>query len=175
MRVFLDTEFTGFNKPSLLSVGLVSESGGESYVELDMESDVGRRRRVASTKYVRTNVLSQWCRVPGAGCSDEEEIGQRAGNWLLSLVQQVGTIELVYEDKIDADLLESALREADMWATLQPHLQWSIASYLREQQIVDDAMTASWTQSASQHGLARHHALADARALRAGFVAMHGD
>ena len=174
MFVFFDTEFSGFTEPSLLSIGLVSESGDESYVELDMASDLGRLRHATANEYVHATVLSQWRHVPDAACRDDDEIGQRVGNWLLDLARRDGTVELVYDDKIDADLLETALQKAGMWSALQHHMQWSIASYLREQRVVDDAMAASWAHSLSHDGLERHHALADARALRAGFVAMHG-
>ena len=34
MRLFLDTEFTDLRVPELLSLGIVSESAGEFYVEL---------------------------------------------------------------------------------------------------------------------------------------------
>ena len=34
MRIFIDTEFTGFEEPKLLSIGLVAEDGPECYVEL---------------------------------------------------------------------------------------------------------------------------------------------
>jgi hypothetical protein len=34
MLVFLDTEFTNFAKPSLLSIALVAEDGQEFYAEL---------------------------------------------------------------------------------------------------------------------------------------------
>src|SRR5659263_378009 len=39
---------------------------------------------------------------------------------------------------------------------------------------VEKAMEASWRASFAANGIDRHHALADARALRAGYVSMHG-
>jgi hypothetical protein len=33
-KVFIDTEFTDFNDPHLISIGLVAESGEEFYAEV---------------------------------------------------------------------------------------------------------------------------------------------
>ena len=174
MRVFLDTEFTNLMAPRLLSVGLVAdtETACELYVEIDLASEEGRRRSRASTEFVHETVLTQWGRVAGAEVS-EYELGRRAGLWLLALTEQ-GPVEVVYDYKTDADLLEAALKVSGLLEALAPHVTWSIVSYLSGEPDFERAQEASWAHTYSVNRLDRHHALADARALRAGFVAVHG-
>src|SRR5665647_1038684 len=63
MLVFLDTEFTDFVRPDLISLALVSEDGREFYAE---RTDY---HRDACSDFVRENVLPFLGRVPGAACS----------------------------------------------------------------------------------------------------------
>jgi hypothetical protein len=53
---FLDTEFKDLLQPELLSFGLVTldppVNPSESYVELDLTTDIGRARRRASSDFV---------------------------------------------------------------------------------------------------------------------------
>jgi hypothetical protein len=73
-KVFFDTEFTKFRGGRLLSIGMVTASGEEFYVEL---LDEALRR--ASPEFLRVHVLSQFGRVAGAGVADARSL--RAG-WL---------------------------------------------------------------------------------------------
>src|SRR5438552_19022095 len=50
---FLDCEFTDLLHPELLSTGLVELAGDELYVELDLDTEVGRQRVKASSDIVR--------------------------------------------------------------------------------------------------------------------------
>ena len=174
-RVFLDTEFTSLNSPELLSVGLVSDAGLECYIELDLESQIGQERIAAASPYAIEYVLSQWSRDVSAR-ERSAHLGVSAAGWLERLAEYVGDdIELIYGDRIDADLLELELRSAVIrWPRIEQRLRWSIVSYLNGATAVEAAMAESWAQSFELEGLKRHHALADARALRAGFEAMHG-
>ena len=176
MRVFLDTEFTNFMSPRLLSLGLVADSlePRELYAEIDLQTEEGRRRLKASTEFVHGTVLTQWGRVANAECS-EYELGARAGRWLLCLVaEHAQRIEIVYDYSVDAGLLESALQVSGFLERLKPLLQWTIVSYLNGHEDVEAAKQASWRHSRDVDRLKEHHALADARALRAGFIAMNG-
>lgn len=176
MRVFLDTEFTSLESPQLLSIGMVSEVGLECYIELDLESCIGQRRIAAASPYAIKNVLSQWSRdVPAREGS--EHLGVSAASWLERLAEHLGDeIELVYADTVAADLLKAALRLSVIrWPRIEHRLQWSIVSYLNGSTVAEAAMDESWARSRVSDGLERHHALADARALQAGFRAMHGE
>ena len=66
--IFLDTEFTSFHRPYLLSLGMVSLDGAkEFYAELDMMTLEGQEALGRASEMVRgPAVLGQWGRVPGA-------------------------------------------------------------------------------------------------------------
>src|SRR5437870_13404162 len=74
----------------------------------------------------------------------------------------------------DFDLFERALRDAGLRDHLQNVIKPTHVGYLIGQPDVEEAMETSWTASFVADRIGRHHALADARALRAGFAAMHG-
>lgn len=61
--VFLETEFTSFVRPDLISIGLVAEYGREFYAE---RTDY---RRDECSDFVCETVLPLLGRVPGAACS----------------------------------------------------------------------------------------------------------
>jgi hypothetical protein len=66
MLIFLDTEFTSFDHPELISMGLVGEDGREFYAErTDYQRD-------ACSDFVLETVLPLLGRVPGAACSRSE-------------------------------------------------------------------------------------------------------
>jgi hypothetical protein len=175
MRIFLDTEFTSLERPQLLSIGMVSDVDLECYIELDLETATGQKRIAGATPFVLTQVLSQWGR-ERIESNVTDHLGFAAAAWLHRMAEHYNDdIELIYADKLDVDLLEESLKAAGLrWSRIAPRLQWSIVSYLHGEQFVSDAMNASWASSLEQQGIGRHHALADARALRAGFDAMHG-
>lgn len=176
MLVFLDTEFTNFHRPNLLSIGMVSLAGAEFYCELDIESLDGRLLLVGASEFVRgPDVLGQWGKVPGATCS-AQEMGGRAGQWLLDqadLSEAAGaTHPLVIASDYDGDfeLLQRVLQESDRWAALRPRVRFEAISRLlaREQpHLAAEAAQASYAELARTRGIGKHHALADALALRA--------
>jgi hypothetical protein len=176
MKVFLDTEFTSLERPQLLSIAMVSEVGLECYIELDLESATGQQRIATATSFVLMNVLSQWSR-ERIESTVTEKLGFAAAGWLERMAEHYDdNLELVYADKVDADLLEEALRsEGRRWQGLAPRLLWSIVSYLNEEPVVKAAAGESLASSLERDNIGRHHALADARALAAGFGAMHGN
>ncbi len=170
--VFLDTEFTDLLHPELLSIGLVTLDGQELYVELDLESDAGKSRVAASSNFVRYDgVLDLWGRIPGAKAT-EVEMGRRAGEWLLRLAGASGTqVDIAFDYSTDYELLECVIRASGLWDRVRdivvptnvgdlvgsPEGDLAAEECLREQRL---------------RGLARHHALADACALRAAFIAV---
>ena len=66
MLVFLDTEFTNFVRPDLISIALVSEDGREFYAE---RTDY---RHADCSDFVRQTVQPLLGRVPGAQCDRAE-------------------------------------------------------------------------------------------------------
>ena len=187
LRVFIDTEFTSIEVPELLSIGMASEDDDcEMYAELDLDSETGRRRVRQSSNFVLTHVLPQFRKMP-PWLADESTTATTlpdvsvallqlaAAKWLYALIEHFNRdLELVYADKVDGDLLEAALSSTGKWwALIEGRLSWSIVSYLHGEAGCKAAADESWTESRRHDGVGRHHALADARALRAAFIAMH--
>lgn len=166
--VFLDTEFTDLLNPELLSLGMVTSGGHEFYVELDLRTAEGQERRDASSEFVHAGVLDLWGLVPGARCT-YDEMGRRAGEWLLEVAAGSGNrVGVAYDYTSDFELLELALRDAGMWDPLKEVLLKVYVGSLTD--------TPGWAEEAEKcfdelrpRGLARHHALADALALRASY------
>jgi len=57
-----------------------------------------------------------------------------------------------------------------MWTRIKPVLVPTHIGHLIGETDVRTAMEASWSASFAADGIKRHHALADARALRAGYL-----
>ncbi len=155
MFVFLDTEFTNFVSPELLSLALVSEDGQEFYVErTDYSID-------ACSEFVRATVLPLFGRVPGAACTNEQ-LKKRVLHWLQHFPEPVNVI---YDYAGDRDLLTTLLSShptAPATIGLKIPLGENVTSAPSFEIGVERTYSAQWP---------RHHALADARALMAGYQA----
>jgi hypothetical protein len=99
MLIFLDTEFTKFSYPDLISIGLVAEDGREFYAE---RTDY---HRDACSKFVRETVLPLLGRVPGAACS-RSELTDRLREWFGQLPEPATTI---FDFETDWLLLATAI------------------------------------------------------------------
>lgn len=169
--VFLDCEFTDLLRPELLSLGLVSARGDEHYVELD-PSDQGSAPTLArASEFVRDNgVLEQWGRVPGATASFQE-MGVRTARWLLTQAQLAAQpLRIAFDYAPVFRLLESLLRQAGQWQLVSVAvLPFDVGEKMSMFEVHLAAEAAyEWT---GKRGLDRHHALADAHALRVGCAA----
>lgn len=172
MLAFLDTEFTDLLEPELLSVGLVSVDGREHYVELDLATETGQARAKASSDFVRYGgVLDMWGRVPGAA-GTEWEMGRRTGDWLLGLAVASGTrVEVCFDYWTDWELTEYAIRDAGLWDRVREVVLPTNVNALTG--TIDGELAAEECfRGLAKRGLQRHHALADALALRAAYVAV---
>lgn len=173
MLVFLDTEFTDLLQPQLLSIGLVALDGREFYAELDLMSDTGKARAKASTDFVRHGgVLGQWGLVPGAS-GTEWEIGRRAGEWLIGLAAEAGVkVEVAFDYSPDYALLECAIRESGIWDQVRdaviPVNVNSLTGTIDGELAAEECFRELGKRGG--RGLKRHHALADALALRAAYM-----
>jgi 3' exoribonuclease, RNase T-like len=164
MRAWIDCEFTDLDEPDLLSVGIVSEAGQEFYLEL--LDDVLERR---SSAFVHDTVLPMFGVIAGARAASYLEFTTRACDFLLSLEEP---IRVVFDYAMDRELLEHALQQAPRWAELKILLSWEFApAAAYESDIGAAAMEEVWRDEPVT-GLGRHHALADARALRAACLAL---
>lgn len=84
--------------PELLSLGLVELAGAEHYVEVDLDTEIGKARMRASSEFVRwSGVLDHWRLVEGATAT-QWEMGRRTGNWLLQRAKMSGTrVDVCYD------------------------------------------------------------------------------
>lgn len=172
MIVFLDTEFTDLLAPQLLSRGMVAADGREHYGELDLASDQGRARVQASSDFVRFGgVLDQWGRIPGAA-GTEWELGRRAGDWLLELARESGgRVEVAFDYTTDFELLEYAIRDAGLWDVVR-QVVWPVNVAPLTGSLVGDLAADERYRGLASRGFGRHHALGDALALRAAYMAI---
>lgn len=170
MLVFLDTEFTNLLHPELLSIGLVTLDGREMYVELDLTSDIGKRRRQTSSDFVLCGVLDLWGIVHGA-TDTQWGMGRRVGEWLLELAAEFGTrVEVAYDYDVDFELLEYAVRDSGLWDRVREVVMPVNVGRLTGT-IEGELAAEECFRGLSKRGLSRHHALADAHALRAAYLA----
>ena len=170
MLVFLDTEFTDLLQPQLLSLGLAALDGRELYAELDLATDIGKARVKAATEFVRDGgVLDQWGMVPEAACTDWE-IGRRAGEWLVGLaVESSSNVEVAFDYSTDFMLLEAAVRNAGLWDQVREVVRPVNVNAITGT-IHGEMAAEACFRELSKRGIKRHHALADALALRAAYI-----
>lgn len=155
MLVFLDTEFTDFDRPELISIALVAEDGREFYAErTDYRLD-------ECSEFVRKEVLPLLSRVPGASC-DRQQLTDRLHDWFEKLPEPA---TLIFDFEGDWLLLASAF--LDMTHKKPPpnvgdklHLDSRTLSH----PVFGEAKNLTYTEQWPPH-----HALADARALMVGF------
>lgn len=173
MLVLFDTEFSDLvYNPTLLSIGLVTFDGGlECYAELDLTKRDGQQRAAKSSDFVKDEVLPQWGLVPSSAEPTEAAMGVKVSNFLNALVKVGGEpIHLAYDYQEDARLLTKMLRNTRTWDALQPWLRLVNIGGLTATGEFVNAQEA-YFESLSRNGIHRHHALADARAMRVGFAA----
>lgn len=156
MLIFLDTEFTDFVRPDLISIALVAEDGREFYAE---RTDY---HRDACSGFVRETVLILLDRVPGATCS-RAELTLRLRDWFETLPEPA---TIIYDFEGDWLLLADAYlgrhhRQPPANVGDKLHLD----NYAITHPVFEQALNLTYTQDWPPH-----HALADARALRNGYL-----
>ena len=157
MLVFLDTEFTDFARPELISIGLVGEDGRDFYAErTDYQRD-------ACNRFVRETVQPLLGRVPGAACS-RSDLTQRLRTWFEQLPEPA---TIIYDFVGDWLLLAHAWTSGEHKSPPQNvgeqlHLDGHTITHPTFERAQNYTYTQDWPP---------HHALADARALMAGYRA----
>lgn len=165
-RVFLDTEFVETDgQYAFISVGLVSGQGHEFYAELPV-AEADKLLAKHPNDFVRTSVVRQLGAVQGVLWS---ELPMHLAQWLEGL--GTASVEVVYDFSADFLLIEQM--QARLGRMLGVTLIPSHVGYLLEDVDGESAATHCWRALASVRGIDRHHALADAYALRARFETVH--
>ena len=169
---FLDCEFTSLIEPELLSLGLITYHGIEQYVELDVQSDVGKARQKVSSDFVRSGVLDQFGLFPAYVCAPWE-MGRRVGEWLLGFAESAASrVEVAFDYSVDYELMEYAIRDCGLWDRAREIIR--PVDICRLTGTIEGELAAEECfRELSRHipPLSRHHALADAWALRHCYLA----
>ena len=178
MPVFLDTEFTSLLSPELLSLGLVTLDGRELYAELDLlGSEFGQARLAQADSLVRYEIVEgKFGFFPEAVFSSEAAVAQHATDWLLRVASSSpdGRLELAYDYNVDLELLTGLLMQGDKWSAVQAvvgHRNVGAQTSASEPRLAAEACLRNLRTR--RPPLMRHHALADALALRASWQAWH--
>ncbi len=159
--LYLDTEFTEFRYPMLLSLALVGE-GVEFYAEV---TDADRIER--ASEFVRETVLPQFSKVPGAS-GTYEQLCKRLVYFLSEQTKRLGEgdyLVVVHDFELDWFLLEQAMRDAgvDVAKRLSAHL---IPHQVTNWQAEAQQKMLEYFELQLDLEIGRHHALCDARALK---------
>lgn len=143
LNIFIDTEFTNFFQPRLLSIGLVAETGEEFYAELPVDAK-------ECSEFVREVVLPLLGHDPFASMSDTE-LFMRILDWLQLVKPRNDGLSICYDATIDWTLLNEAMNgQLPTWCT--PRL-------------VDEQISELLRHEYHQKmHLPEHHALSDAKA-----------
>ena len=155
MLLMLDCEFTDFIDCELISIGMVSEDGQHEFYAERSDYDAAR-----CNDFVREAVLPLLGQFPGAVCS-RDELTHRLWSWFATLPRHV---QIASDSQHDRDLLWDAFGEG-----LPPNLDKSIFDLrpLIDTTVFNNAVCCYHDQP----NQAWHHALHDARAHRAGWMA----
>ena len=148
MKLFLDTEFTDFIHPELLSIGLVDELGNCFYGEIHYEKKLNW--------FVTDHVVSQWGKIPNSLYLDNEMLSRHLVKWLSNYTEP---LNICYDYYTDCDLIRDLVGD-------QLNITYSNVNYLIGS-VHELAAFKEWSRIEKEMGLLRHHALADAYALRA--------
>ena len=160
-RVFLDSEFTQFRDGQVLALGLAADDGRECYVEV-----LDPIRHARASVFCKDVVIPQFGRVPGAGVPDDVQAGRRVADWLETFADP---IVVAYDYKLDWRFLEEVLRTAGRWPALAARLRADDVAGVAAPGSPGAAAQDAVFESSRIPG--RHHALVDARALRAAWQA----
>lgn len=142
MNIFLDTEFTDFKAPRLISIGLVADNGASFYAEMETLDES------VCSDFVRQVVLPKLGRFPGR-VFDSLRLYTELLHWL----GQFEHVEPTIFYDFDGD-----------WTLMIGALQFNVPDWLAHQNVfnrIDDLMKEQFFLDS---GLVDHHALHDAQA-----------
>jgi hypothetical protein len=153
MKLFLDTEFTDFVDPDLISIGIVDENGREFYAE-----STSFRREACSTFVVETvlPLLGQSDTIVGT----HQHIAHQLERWLEQYREDGAVVCVDYQT--DWYLFQVLLSQLPKRSNMNFITHDNIWPNLDSQRI---------TQWWSDTQLPQHHALYDAHANRHGYIA----
>ncbi|PFH11839.1 uncharacterized protein DUF5051 [Collimonas sp. PA-H2] len=148
LKIFLDTEFTDFIRPHLISIGMVADFGEEFYAEIPYPDS-------ECSDFVRETVIPLLGRFPDAICS-KENLPVRLRIWLELVRAQRDHIEICVDSQTDWDLLISAL-------------EYQVPKWCRQTFIGNEIDELRRSDFHRENDSPEHHALYDAWANKYAF------
>lgn len=150
LKVFIDTEFTDFMDPDLISLGMAAATGEEFYGEVPYADH-------KCSQFVREGVLGLLGQVPHAYYNSHYELARAVIQWLELVRHKDQLVEICVDAQIDWDLFSHALDyRVPPWARLRHIGYYNLNELLRY-------------EYHKKNGLPEHHALYDACANRYAF------
>jgi hypothetical protein len=146
MKVFLDTEFSNFEQPSLISIGLLTEKGDTFYAEMPAATYLQR-----CSTFVVDAVLPQLGRDPSAFCAPAD-LARRLESWL-NHVRDGQNVKICVDYWTDWNLVCAALG-------------FRIPDWCSVRNVYRDIDELKRQDFYLQNDVAEHHALHDACANR---------
>lgn len=154
LLVFLDTEFSTLARsdPELISIGMAAVGASDFYAE---RTDY---RRDDTSEFVRAEVIPLLGKIPGAGCTSIE-LASRLRGWFDALPEPA---TIMYDFLIDWQLLQATFA-GDLPPNVSAHELVDHKIFRHSAYKLGEVLTYSpvWPP---------HHALADAQALREGYL-----
>ena len=148
---FLDCEFTDFQRPDLISLGLVDASGDRAFYGVVDDFDLA-----ACSHFVRETVLPKLharfpaCEKAAGGVFRRSNVGKVLLDWLAEQRPASGSLVVAFDYFGDGDLFAELLPGGvPPWISLEDVGPWLV-----------------WVEQESDEHPLRHHALFDALGLR---------
>lgn len=178
MKIFCDTEFTDFNDPKLISIGLVTEDGRKFYGELIQAEWRGSESAFVTDVVLPKLSLDVACTRP--------ELADKVAKWLNEL--HAATLQVVTDYVTDYQLLLELLED---YEALQLKLEGIMTVGVIASAGVIEGVKYNFSHDEINHRIAiasqkyreefagyfsrearaQHHALHDAEAMREGYAA----
>lgn len=148
LKVFLDTEFTDFIDPHMISIGMASTSGEQFYAEVPYPAE-------KCSVFVRDMVIPLLGRIPDSQCAPTQ-LGENILAWL-EKIRRDQDIEICFDFETD-------------WALFSNSLGFPIPTWCTPRLIsarnINELLRYAFHK---KKNLPEHHALYDAQATRYAF------
>lgn len=143
MLIFIDTEYTNFHAPGLISIGLVAETGEEAYFEVYYDAR-------ECSEFVRDVVVPLLGREPNALVL-KHMLPATIASWLQIVRPSRQDITICFDHQTDWDLFVAAL-------------DYRVPSWAKPRNVCYEIGDLLYQDFFAREGLPEHHALYDARA-----------
>lgn len=153
MILFLDTEFTDFQQPDLISLGLVSECGRHEFYAERNDFDLAQ-----CSDFVQSTVLPKLGQ--GQIGVDRTSLATALRAWLENVhaVDSQSPVLVLYDFDTDFELFCQALSN-------------QMPPWIEGNNVADQVNSISWAREGLTESPDAHHALHDARELRVDWLA----